>query len=301
MSVFVDVGRAERHCHRGVLVRDQQQWHGGGGGPAPTRFSLSSAGGTLTPGASPSPALQIMRSGDTNGQYTVGYSVAGASCASPGTYQLTFTSGGTGSQTITQAAANSTAGTCTVTLGNSTLPDGSSGNVNTGITAAVFQVSTSGGGGGNPPPTGCPAAPAGMAIETFGLQYAHNYWMTQANGMMAATMPATTKSVPTLSYVPSPRTNTPATGYVRFSISKCPGQISEDYTDRCNRHSFVSFTSLRWVNVASGTLTSKEAANAAGLCWAPASEGPWYLNIRHEFAEGCNYGASMCGVLWAWQ
>jgi hypothetical protein len=269
--------------------------------PGLPTFSLSTSGGTISAG-SPA-AVSVSRGAVADGTYTVGYSVAGAACATPGNYALSFPGGSLGSQQVPQSGTLSTAaaGTqCTVTItsaGGGTI--GSPG-------IATYTI----GGSNNPGPTvpaGCAASPAGMLTFQFADRYLHNEGFLTVAGQPGPVFSVPLPLLPTsafrgqLVWMPSPRVNTPAeNGRVEWSISKCPGQITLDPSDMCNFAGDMTYNSRNWIPRPIGSITSKEAARGIGACWAPESEGTWYLNARYTSPTGCPYGATLCGINWQW-
>ena len=269
---------------------------------APTSFSLSSSGGTVLAGATT--GLTIVRNGLTTGTFIVTYNADGDACSAWGDYAVTFADGNNTPKPVPAAALRSIGSRCTITLGPAIRQDGSSANLNASPTAATFTVGAS----APPPPPGCPATPQGMVSETWQLNGLHNYWQAPQNVVVSVPMPTSgTGSSPNFMWTPSPRTNSPAQGYVRYSVTKCPGQIIEDDpVNFCNGRNAITYWSQKYVAIPGGAYPNRETANMFGVCWAPQSEGPWYLNIRYEnfVSEGgtaCPGGIANCGVLWQHQ
>ena len=131
----------------------------------------------------------------------------------------------------------------------------------------------------------------------------HNYWMAPQN--VIVTVPLKTnppRATPEIAWTPSPRAASPSSGYVSYSISKCPGVIDQT-PNACNGRSAITFWSFQYVATPTASYPNQGAANAAGLCWAPLAEGPWYLNFRYEqfvSRDGtpCPEGRGECGVNW---
>lgn len=85
----------------------------------------------------------------------------------------------------------------------------------------------------------------------------------------------------------------PAGGITEFTVSRCPGVI--DPASACYRKSEASnftvapdaFTAAKY------SFTSQATVGGRG-CWAPRSEGQWYVNVRWTYANcplagGCGY------------
>jgi hypothetical protein len=93
-----------------------------------------------------------------------------------------------------------------------------------------------------------------------------------------------------------------------FQISKCAGQIDPGVGGTCYISSSNSaqlslnwFESLPLAGTAGATAGYGTIAGlqAKGACWAPATEGPWYVNIRYNYAD-CNIASHMCGWKGTW-
>lgn len=266
----------------------------GGTNPPPTNpgnpsFSLSTGGGTLAAGATAS--IGVVRGGASAGAYTVPYTVSGDACTTTGTFSVSFGDGDAAQKPITQVVIAQSGSSCVVTLQSS---------FNSGTTVATFTREASTNPNPNPVPGGCPATPAGMQTATWRDPYLHNLWVYPMNTVVSVPMPTNVpSSVPSFSWAPSAMVNSPSSGFVRFSISKCPGQIVEnDPGNWCNgRYAATTFTQ-RYVAVVGGLYRSKDIANLYGVCWAPNSEGQWYLNFRYESFSSCAGGSANCGLLW---
>lgn len=92
---------------------------------------------------------------------------------------------------------------------------------------------------------------------------------------------------------------TPGDGTSEMSISKCPGVI-----DKTNPHCYsnqpngLNFTvSKDAFTKAIYSFTDQASLGWRG-CWAPASEGQWYVNVRWTYSHDCWGGA--CGYTMQW-
>jgi hypothetical protein len=280
--------------------------------PAATSFTLSSAGGSLTAGSSPSPALQIVRNGDTAGAYIVGYNVDGDACVNKGNYSVSFADGNATPKDVTQVQMATSGSRCTVTLGYSRLPAGTYAVVNGTPNSASYTLGTT--NTNNPPPAspdGCPATPSNMQAETWQPIGQHNYWMTPMNGTIVSVALPTSglpTIMPSFAWTPSARSYSPDSGFVRYSVTKCPGQILDSQPmSACNGREGVTYFSRQWITTNNHTYYTQARSELLGICWAPAQEGQWYLNFRYESFQGtkdgqaytgCPYNVSTCGVLW---
>ncbi|APV49635.1 hypothetical protein BWI17_08065 [Betaproteobacteria bacterium GR16-43] len=87
---------------------------------------------------------------------------------------------------------------------------------------------------------------------------------------------------------------------MEVTISKCKGVINSDYTDNCNiRRTNGNYNEMYWWSKPGAGIVDRAGSNALGACWAPDTEGPWYINTRFTH-NGCAYGASTCGFALQW-
>jgi hypothetical protein len=97
---------------------------------------------------------------------------------------------------------------------------------------------------------------------------------------------------------------TPAPVVLEATISKCRGYIDVDAANPSNPHPNGNYCNLKsgngttdaltWFGKPYSTLNSAGAVNQQGYCWAPESQGQWYLNARWTYSS-CLYDASTCG------
>jgi hypothetical protein len=87
-------------------------------------------------------------------------------------------------------------------------------------------------------------------------------------------------------------------------VNKCRGLVQPSSTDKCyassgNRSIFekVIFTKT----TASGTYSTAAGITGAGYCYAPASGGPYYINIRYNYASCPYQGGTACGWMAQWK
>jgi hypothetical protein len=96
--------------------------------------------------------------------------------------------------------------------------------------------------------------------------------------------------------------NPVAPWYYEVHINKCRGLIQEPapgVKDTCygkfaNANAVFS---KYWFNKPAGAYSTQARIENAGYCYAPATEGPWYVNIRYTYA-GCTTG--ICGWSAQW-
>jgi hypothetical protein len=100
--------------------------------------------------------------------------------------------------------------------------------------------------------------------------------------------------------VPSPMTFSPSAASVDITISRCPGEISTAPSACVMTGLSPNYWSVRWLQALVSPYTSKTAAELSGICPALASEGPWYVNVRHQVPDGCPSGAETCGYIFQW-
>ena len=257
--------------------------------PGTFQFLSSTASGTS------SAMLTVTRIGGTQGAHTVTYTPSGAGCASSATGSVSFGDGEGGSKSFTVDLAAS--GSCTVSLSSST------GGAIGSPASAVITVSGGGGGGGGGGGANCPSgftAPSNLQNSQFPSQGLHLLLLASSAQVTSVPLPESTSNSATLTAVSSPGTYSPTNGTVEFSISKCPGLIDTDTSNRCNqRFTKLGYMSAVWIEAPTGMFPDQHSTNLRGACWAPRSEGQWYLNVRWTYTE-CAFGASRCGFNFQW-
>ena len=83
---------------------------------------------------------------------------------------------------------------------------------------------------------------------------------------------------------------------IEASISKCKGVIDTGNGSCYLRSQMSNFNSIMWLaNNPAGY--SQALLDSMGVCNAPASQGPWFLNIRFTY-QSCNIG--VCGESLTW-
>lgn len=87
---------------------------------------------------------------------------------------------------------------------------------------------------------------------------------------------------------------------IEMHINKCKGLVQPSTASKC----YGVITNpvggeIKWLKAFTTKYSSEAIATTAGYCYAPASEGPWYFNIRYNYPQGCG-GNSKCGwhVVW---
>lgn len=91
--------------------------------------------------------------------------------------------------------------------------------------------------------------------------------------------------------------STPAGVITELSVSKCPGRF-ETQNPYCyrkspysNNNSITAYTSPVWG-------WDSQAKLAGRGCWAPSSEGQWYVSVRWTYSS-CSFGSG-CGFSMQW-
>jgi hypothetical protein len=238
----------------------------------------------------------VTRSSGTTGVVSMNYTVAGAGCTN-GVGTLTFQDGQTSANTFVWGQQ---AGSCTITLGNP--------NTNNTVATAprlgnpsqmTVTIGNPNGGGSNPSPVaGCPAGPSDLASLQLGGVGNPLIAMAHSNQIVSFPLPAVTGAFSSGSIAFSESAGgayTPQPVTLNISISKCPGVIDTDYSNRCN---YVTtngnYNSVTWMSQAYQAISNSTITNARGLCWAPSSEGQWYVNAKWSYSQ-CAFGAQVCG------
>lgn len=250
-------------------------------------------------------ALFIQRTGNTSGtdgSVNVPINFTGACFwgANQSTVTATFAPG----QNLLgfYATAGATDGTCSINLGAPTMASGTTDYPPT-VSGPAIALTVGTGGNGTGSAAGCPTgfvAPSDLQTSVFPAIGNPSLVSGHSNQITSLQLPTT--QVPSVSgafslteatavYTPSPVT-------INISISKCKGFIdTSDYTNRCNLTSQNgSYTSMSWFSgpsIAAG-VTDAATANAHGSCWAPASDGPYWVNMRWSYSS-CASGVVSCG------
>jgi hypothetical protein len=154
----------------------------------------------------------------------------------------------------------------------------------------------------HPQPAGCPAPPATVTNFDLTTGFSHNLALMRPGQVTSALLPVYSDGRATrdLSMVPSPRTSSPATASVDITISRCPGEISTTPSACVLTGLSPTLWNVTWLQALVSPYTSKLAAEISGICPALASEGPWYVNVRHQVPDGCPSGAESCGYIFQW-
>ena len=275
---------------------------------ADVAFAFASPTSTATVGGG-AVTITVTRTGGINGTWSVPYSLAGTLAASAAD---TLPANGELSGTLTfTGATGSVPGNQTATLTYS--PPIAA--VTTPANLIISFGAPTGGIGGTPPqaatigapheltlnsaPVGCPV-PETTANSLGGP--GSPITLVMPTGMIKTyTLPTPVSPKTTGAFKLSGGSNSyPMTPwYYEVHINKCKGQVQETVGDSCYgkfANAAAVFTKV-WFTKTIGAYDTVLKIQKAGYCYAPPSEGPWYVNIRYTYA-GCTSGPA-CG--WAAQ
>lgn len=254
------------------------------GGPGSLAFSTATYGPVEV---STSFTAVINRSGGSSG--TVSTIVTGSGSCSTGSPQITFAPG-----EVTKSlsvSASGTQGTCTLNLTNL---NGGVTLGNPSVATATVNASNSGGGGN---PQQCATSPPGVLSGTFA---GEGQWQQPFMGSGQII------SFPLINPLPggvlggvvttSQTAITPSPLVMELSISRCPGDMEYGKNEQ-RRYGltpcYQTTQNPSGLNVSWHTTVATHYA----YCYAPASDGPWYVNLRLTFPS-CAFGN--CGVSVQW-
>ena len=275
---------------------------------ASTALSSASVGGSPE-------TLTVTRSGGTANTWRVPYTLEGTLAPSgtllTGTLNSSISGGslnfasGSSSATLIYSPPPSTPGSVSLplTLG---IRLGTPVNVTSSSSPQLGTVS-----GANPhsnairlsgPVAGCPAPEtAADSLNTSGFLTL----LRQADGVIKTYVlptPAVGKSSGMFGLYDNPYSN-PLT-LVGFSteihINKCKGLVQETSNACYTRTTTTRGAQRIWVTrlIEGGKYSTQEQLATAKLCYAPTSEGPWYINVRYNTPGGC--GGGSCGWHATW-
>lgn len=87
------------------------------------------------------------------------------------------------------------------------------------------------------------------------------------------------------------------TTVTEMSISKCPGVIQPQANGCYFTSPFNNFGKITAYIRATPWISGQSDIGGDG-CWAPTSEGTWYVNVKWTYPRGCPFGA--CGFSMQW-
>jgi hypothetical protein len=252
---------------------------------APGSVSLSALGNV---NSSTPVTATIFRTGGATGAAGVHYDVSGAGCTATAGDVSWADGDGAGKQV---AIATTVSGSCTVNLSSAT------GAAMGSPSSVTFQVTAPVAGGG----VNCPAGftpPAELNSATLGGPGNVLLFMQKSGQTVSIPLPAAQAGLSTVqvafgesaggAYTPNPVT-------LEVSISKCRGFIDNNTSNRCNlRSTNGNYNSITSFRQAYSVIRDTASASLRGYCWAPGSDGDWYVNARWTYSN-CAFGASTCG------
>jgi len=259
-------------------------------------FSFTQTTGTAP--ANAAVALFIQRTGGT-GAVNVPLTFSGSCTYNGGSGTTTTFADGQG---LLGFYANTTSdGLCTIGFGTPSMVSGTVDNPPTASGQVVVTVGNGPNTAAPPPPGQCPTgftAPQDLSVQSLGGLGNPLLSMAKSGQIVTMTLPATQPGYSSGqvafsesaggAYTPQPVTLT-------ISINKCPGLIETDTNNRCNIVSTNgNYNSISWFSKAYSVIDTSFKANQRGYCWAPASEGPWYVNAKWSYSS-CAFGAQICG------
>lgn len=264
-------------------------------------FAFASPSGTVAIGALG--FYPVARTVGTVGAVTMNYQVSGAGCTN-GVGTLNFADGDTSQSAVVRGLLD---GICTLTLQQPTTTSAVNNGPRLG-SPSTFNVTVGTGGGQTAPPpqppidtTSCPAGytpPSGLTTMTLGGFGNPIMAMASSNQVVSMTLPNVPAGSSTGQITFSESAGgayTPQPVLLNITISKCKGYIDTDYTNRCNlQSSNGNYNSISWFAQAYSVIKDAASANLRGYCWAPASEGTWYVNSKWSYTQ-CAFGAQICG------
>jgi hypothetical protein len=238
---------------------------------------------SLTAGTSGS--ASVNRPGGSTGATNVNINVSGG-CTISAT-SVAFADGDQAAKPFTVTAPAS-AGSCTVAIS-------ASGAASLGSPSSATITITAVNTNPQPGPGNCPAAPADMTstvIENGGL----NFLALGPSKIGSAPLPRTKATWSSGQIKLSETSSSPDPVVTHISISKCPGVI-DTANVACYVRGGKNLTDLTWMERPSSGINNANIAAALGVCWAPASEGPWYVNVRYDYTACLN---SRCAFNFQW-
>jgi hypothetical protein len=143
----------------------------------------------------------------------------------------------------------------------------------------------------------CPAVP-GDAQATTLVKGGRNFLKLAPNQIGYAPLPSTAGNWASGQIKLSETSNSPDPATTEISISKCPGVIVT--TPGCYAKSpFKNLNDLTWMERPSQGVDNPTTAAAFGICYAAASQGPWYVNVRYVY-NGCSLaGGCAFNISWS--
>jgi hypothetical protein len=167
---------------------------------------------------------------------------------------------------------------------DSALQQDASGDASTGVVDAATVDATA-----------CPTPP-GDLLEATLAGPGNLLTQRQLSGQIVAIpAPVMSSSSVQITFGETPSASTPQPVTLEISINRCRGVIDPSTTTFCNlRSTNGHYNSIVYFTRPYLTIQDEASAYTQGWCWAPESEGPWYINARWTYSE-CAFGSSTCG------
>lgn len=241
-------------------------------------FSVSALLSSLNVSTGSASAFRVSRTGGTANEVSVSFDVTGE-CAAVTASPLIFPAGSATSQTI-NVSTGASAGTCSVTL-----TVGAPGTP--GTTVRSIPVSA-------PSSNGCPTSP--IVPQSLGDAGLLTSLVLPSDGMQSYKLPLPTSGKITGIFKLSPNANSYPRDpwYIEAQISKCPGTFQDVVGPGCfvRSSNATAIFSVYYQTGTTATLTQAKL-EPKGYCFAPTTDGPWYVNVRYVYAS-CASGPN-CG------
>jgi hypothetical protein len=221
------------------------------------------------------------------------YGVTGSACMNITNGQVNWASGESGRKEI--IIGTLAPGSCQITLGGTNAIMGSPWTASATVTMTASSGPTA--------TAGCPTGfvePSDLLAGTIGGAGVASPLLMPTDRVFTMLLPTVdaAKQYATWTMTAAPTTPSPLT--LRTSISRCRGYIDTDATNFCNLTATPgALVTNTWYPRASGSILDAASATAAGFCWAPADQGPWYLNVKMSY-QTCVFGSLACGMALQW-
>ena len=240
--------------------------------------------------------VTVTRTGGTNGDWSVPVQITGGTLGNVGDINgspLSFPANGSGSATFQYVPPPASGSPGTVIFGFGA-PNRNPAGTQTATATSTYTLSLSS------PPAGCPAQESAAAdLKSSGtVNTAYGTSPVTATYML----PNATTGLGEIGLYQS--AFTPQNGNLRTEIwiSRCKGMPANPPPDAC----YLSSTSLLgpvsklWQTKLTLKQSTPALVAAAGRCYAPAADGPWFINIRITF-DNCPAGYPTYGNSCGWQ
>jgi hypothetical protein len=149
-----------------------------------------------------------------------------------------------------------------------------------------------------PPPTGCPA-PQPHQVVNLGWSSTALELRLPSGYIASFPIPAPNSAKASVQLAQGQQQASPVDGFSEMSISKCPGVIDTSNASCYSKQpNGLNFTSSKDAYTKPVHGFNSQATLGYRGCWAPASEGQWYVNVRWTYSGAC-FGQA-CGYAMQW-